>query len=264
MKTIIHLSDLHFGRNNREVLRAVYDAVMKIKPDILVVSGDLTQRAKVGEFKAAKEFLNKFKVKKIVIPGNHDVPLYNVLNRVLRPFARYKKYISKNLQPFYSDSEVAIIGVNTARPTRVTRGRINDDQAQLIKKYFQNSKKAVKIVVAHHPFDLPDKFSKRKIVLGAAETIKHLVEAEVDLILGGHMHVSHARSIADRYKVDGKAALVVQASTVSLRTRGEAPTFNVLKIRSKKISVIRYGYTDHKFEPDLIEDFTEKEGNWVK
>lgn len=264
MKTIIHLSDLHFGRNDEKVVKAIIKTVKQIKPDILIVSGDLTQRAKEKEFIAAKEFLNCFKMKRIVIPGNHDIPLYNPIKRLLKPFDDYKKYISKNLEPFYYDKEVSIIGLNTARRTKVTRGKISSDQAGLIKKYFQNAGNAARIVVAHHPFDLPDHFGHRKMVIGAKKTIQQLVDAEVDLILGGHMHISHVRSVADRYKVDGKAALVVQASTVSKRSRGEKPTFNVIKIKPKKISIARYICENGSFVKNLEEDFRLEETSWVK
>ncbi|GAC1412933.1 MAG: metallophosphoesterase [Candidatus Doudnabacteria bacterium] len=264
MKTIVHLSDLHFGRNDEKVIKAIIKSVKDIKPDLLIVSGDLTQRAKEKEFIAAKEFLACFKLKKIVIPGNHDIPLYNPVKRLLHPFRDYKKYISENLEPFYFDKEVTIIGLNTARRTKITRGKISSAQAGLIKKYFQNAGNAARIVVAHHPFDLPDKFGQRKMVIGAKKTIQKLIDAEVDLILGGHMHISHVRSIAERYNVDGKAALVVQASTVSKRSRGENPTFNVIKIKPKRITIIRYIFQNGKFEKSLEEDFHLQQTSWVK
>ncbi|MDB4939786.1 MAG: metallophosphoesterase [Candidatus Doudnabacteria bacterium] len=264
MRTIIHLSDLHFGRNEPSVIKAIIKTVKAVKPDVLIVSGDLTQRAKAEEFKQAKDFLNGFNIKKIVIPGNHDIPLFNPLKRLVNPFKNYKKYISKNLEPVYFDKELRIIGVNTARKTKITRGKISSEQAQLIKEYFADAGDAVRIVVAHHPFDLPEGFSSRKMVIGAKNVIKEIVDAKVDLILGGHMHISHTGSIADRYKVDGKAALVVQASTVSKRSRGEVPTFNVIKTDLKKITLTRYVFKQKEFKKDLEEVFQLEPAQWVK
>ncbi len=254
MKRIVHLSDLHFGRNNEKVVRAIAKTVKKIDPDILIVSGDLTQRAKISEFKQAKEFLNSFNCKKLVIPGNHDIPLYNLFARTFKPFHKYKQFIAKNLEPIYYDSEVAVIGANTARRGKISSGAINLDQVGLIKKFFEDHPKAAKILVAHHPFDLPDKFSSRKLVGGAKKVMQHLIDGGTDLILGGHMHISHARSVADRYKVDGKAAFVVQASTISERSRGEPPTFNVIEIKNKKVSLSRYIYSEQTFVRSLTEE----------
>ncbi len=264
MRIIVHLSDLHFGRNDENVVQSIIQSVKAIKPDILVVSGDLTQRAKASEFKSAREFLRALQFKKIVIPGNHDIPLYNPLARLIAPFANYKKYISKNLQPVYADNEISIVGLNTARRSKITRGKISSEQIDVLKKSFKKAGSAIRILVAHHPFDLPDRYGTRKMVVGAKKNMQNLVNADVDLILGGHMHISHARSIADRYKINGKAALVVQASTVSNRSRGEKPTFNVIQIKTKRISLLRYIYNGEIFVMDAEEVFSLIDKNWTK
>jgi 3',5'-cyclic AMP phosphodiesterase CpdA len=263
MRTVVHLSDLHFGRNDENVVKAIIKTVKKISPDVLIVSGDLTQRAKKEEFKKAKDFLNCFNIKKIVIPGNHDISLYNPVKRLLYPFHDYKKYISKNLEPIYCDKEVSIIGLNTARRNKITRGKITSEQAALISNFFKNAGKAVRIVVAHHPFDLPDTYSHRKMVIGAKKVIHDLVAAEVDLILGGHMHITHTRSIADRYQIAGKAGLVIQASTVSKRSRGEKPTFNLIKIKPKNISILKYVFENNEFQIAAEEVYRLEESSWV-
>src|ERR1700675_617851 len=128
MRTLAHLSEPHFGRIERATVRALIATVTEARPDIVVVSGDLTQRAKQREFQEASEFLDALPSPQIVVPGNHDVPLYNILARALKPLRNYQRYISNELEPFYCDDEIAIIGVNTARSLTLKNGRISHQQ----------------------------------------------------------------------------------------------------------------------------------------
>ena len=125
MRTIVHLSDLHFGRIDPALPPALLRAAVEAAPDLVVVSGDLTQRARVAEFKAAARFLETLPAPQLTVPGNHDVPLYNVLQRWLTPLDRYRRYITRDLAPFYQDAEIAVLGVNTARALTFKDGRIN-------------------------------------------------------------------------------------------------------------------------------------------
>jgi len=128
MRTIVHLSDLHFGRVDPRVLGAMAEEIADAAPDIVVVSGDMTQRAKTEEFVAARAFLDSLPVPWIGVPGNHDVPLYNVFKRAFLPFSRYRRHIAAVTEPFWSDDEIAICGVNTARSLTFKDGRINRQQ----------------------------------------------------------------------------------------------------------------------------------------
>ena len=99
MRTIIHLSDLHFGRVHRPALAPLAAAIERIKPDFIAISGDLTQRARPGQFREARAFLDALPAPYLVVPGNHDVPLYNVVQRVLKPLAKYRRIVSTDLEP---------------------------------------------------------------------------------------------------------------------------------------------------------------------
>src|SRR6187399_2421816 len=111
MRTIVHVSDLHFGRVNSALLDPLLDAIQRATPDLLAVSGDLTQRARTEEFLAARKFLDAIPTPRIVVPGNHDVPLYNVLSRFCRKLDHYREYITTDLSPFFADDEIAVAGV---------------------------------------------------------------------------------------------------------------------------------------------------------
>ena len=165
MRTIVHLSDLHFGRVDQQLLEPLRTLVASLAPDVLVVSGDLTQRAKTEEFIAARAFLDTLPGPQIVVPGNHDIPLYNVASRFLTPLRKYLRYVTLDLTPEYVDEEIAVLGLNTARSLTIKDGRVNQEQIALLRQRMGAVPKNVtRIVVTHHPFDLPQTFDKDDLV----------------------------------------------------------------------------------------------------
>src|SRR6476620_11455788 len=127
MRRIVHISDIHFGRVDYDVVERAVEKINELEPHLVVVSGDLTQRARSGQFVEAKAFLDRLPQPQIVVPGNHDVPMYNVFDRFVNPLEKFKKYITADLTPTYVDDEVAVVGINTARSLTIKGGRINED-----------------------------------------------------------------------------------------------------------------------------------------
>src|SRR4051812_27172878 len=165
MRTLVHISDLHFGRLDPRTVPPLREAIVASCPDILVVSGDLTQRARNKQFASARRFLDSLPVPRVVVPGNHDVLLYNLVARWLWPLAAYRRHIDDNVEPFYADGEIAVLGVNTARSFTFKNGRIN--QGQVLRGYarLDNCDSGlVRIVVTHHLFDLPGHDDKDEVV----------------------------------------------------------------------------------------------------
>ncbi|PWF55761.1 metallophosphoesterase family protein [Massilia glaciei] len=244
MRTIVHLSDLHFGRVDPALLAPLRDLVHRIGPDALVVSGDLTQRAKSAQFIEAKAWLDTLPGPQIIVPGNHDISLYNVFRRFVQPLKRYKRHVTDDLDPMYVDDEIAILGVNTARSLTFKDGRVNEEQIGDIRAKLSGLGKSItRIVVTHHPFDLPETFDDADLVDRAPMAMRAFADCGVDLLLAGHMHASHAGSTAERYEMGEYAALVVQAGTAtSTRGRGEVNSFNVLRVSHERIEVDRYGW----------------------
>jgi len=137
MRTIVHISDLHFGRHGNVVAEALHECIVKASPDLLVVSGDLTQRARHVEFTAARAFLDRMSpVPMVIVPGNHDVPLYDVVRRFVRPLGRFRRLISPIVEPFFAD-EIAVLGINTARSLAIKSGRISLEQMDKIRRTFE-------------------------------------------------------------------------------------------------------------------------------
>src|SRR6476469_10074318 len=136
MRTIVHVSDLHFGRVDAVLLDPLVATVSAARPDVVAVSGDLTQRARSNQFIEARAFLDRLPDPQIVVPGNHDVPLYDVLRRFAAPLRRFRRYITEDPAPFFRDDEIAVIGLNTARSLTFKGGRLNEDQVRVVQRSF--------------------------------------------------------------------------------------------------------------------------------
>src|SRR5450759_3359106 len=128
MRTLIHLSDLHFGRVDEAIIQPLIERINTIEPDLVVVSGDLTQRARTKQFKQARRFLDALPQPQIVVPGNHDIPLHDIFSRFMRPLQKYQRYVTNDLDPVYVDDEIAVLGINTARSLTFKDGRVNEEQ----------------------------------------------------------------------------------------------------------------------------------------
>ena len=244
MRTIVHLSDLHFGRIDGEIIQPLIETVTRLAPHLVVVSGDLTQRARTKEFQAARRFLDALPQPQIVVPGNHDVPLYDIYSRFLRPLKQYRRHISEVTEPNYVDAEIAVVGVNTARSLTFKDGRINIAQITDISHRLRAiDSHVVKIIVTHHPFDLPAEYDESKLVGRAPLAMKTLADCGADLLLAGHLHTSHTGNTDARYGIADYSALVVQAGTAtSTRGRGETNSFNVIRASTACITIERHGW----------------------
>jgi len=267
MRTIVHLSDLHFGRVNPSLLDPLLTVVKEVAPHLVAISGDLTQRARSYQFQQARSFLDALPKPQIVVPGNHDIPLHNLFARFLEPLTKYKRYITDDLQPLYEDEEVAIAGVNTARSLVFKGGRINETQVSRLRDKFCSLRNGlVKVVVTHHPFDLPEGHDERDLVGRAKMAMAGLAECGADLFLAGHLHISHTGH-TKRYNIKGHSALVVQAGTAtSTRERGEVNSFNVLRIAYPAITVEKFAWnaSTTSFAVSTVEQFKHTADGWIR
>lgn len=267
MRSIVHLSDIHFGRVNHQLLSPLVKVITELAPDLVAVSGDLTQRARAQQFKEARAFLDRLPNPQIVVPGNHDVPLHNVWMRFARPLKKYRRYITEDLRPFYYDKEIGVLGVNTARSLTIKGGRVNEAQVVWMRERFcALDPQVVRIVVTHHPFDLPKGHHERKLVGRARLAMEALASCGADVFLAGHLHVSHTTHSATRYKIKGHSALVVQAGTAtSVRSRGEENSFNVVRVDRPYIAIERFQWRDasNAFSHVSTERFRHTTDGWV-
>ncbi|MEJ7609151.1 MAG: metallophosphoesterase [Bryobacteraceae bacterium] len=235
-RSIVHLSDLHFNKVDDALIEPLIAAVEALSPDFVAVSGDFTQHAYPIEFERAAELLKRLPGKHILVPGNHDMAFYNVWRRASQRLKLYKQYISDNMFPYYADADIAILGLNTARVTHLRDGRIRSIQVDLLEKTMQSApKSAVRVLVTHHPFDLPSTYAASELI---GDRVFNRVVRCVDVMLAGHMHVSGAGPTASRYKVAGTSAVFVQAGTaLSTRARGEPNGFQLICVEPSSIRV---------------------------
>jgi 3',5'-cyclic AMP phosphodiesterase CpdA len=258
---------LHFGDIETGLIEPLTAAIKRIAPDLIAVSGDLTQRARSWQFAAARRFLDSLPAPQIVVPGNHDVPLYNLFAR-FRGVERYQRYISPDLEPFYADEEIAVLGLNTARSLTFKGGRINERQLATIRRRLCAMESTViKLVVTHHPFDLPDTYPASALVGRARMAMNRLVDCEIDMFLAGHFHLSLAAASAFRFQIGGRTTLLVQAGTAtSSRGRGEANSFNLLRIEGPDIAIERVRWDDGSgaFVSAGLDRFRLRETGWVR
>ncbi|MBQ0771568.1 MAG: metallophosphoesterase [Sphingomonadales bacterium] len=239
MARIAHLSDIHFGANDPNIVAATIDWLTEKRPDLVIISGDLTQRAREKQFQDAADYLGALRqngLPLLVIPGNHDVPLYDVFRRFASPLGRYKRYIARDLCPWVETDEVAVLGINTARSLTIKDGRINEQQMQLIRQRFNNvTPDKTRILVTHHPlFALP--IGRGNELSEAAgrhqDALQAINDAGIHISLAGHFHRTYAEA-ARKMVAEAGPTLVIQAGTAtSTRLRNQEPqSFNWLHVQ---------------------------------
>ncbi|MGK2910653.1 MAG: metallophosphoesterase family protein [Sphingobium sp.] len=239
MARIAHLSDIHFGANDARIVAATEAWLIEQQPDLIIISGDFTQRARVEQFREASAYINRLRAsgfKILSIPGNHDVPLYDVARRFAAPLRRYKRYISNDLCPWYEDDEVAVLGINTARSLTIKDGRINSEQLRIIHDRFAPvAENKTRILVTHHPlFALPigEGGELSEAVGRHRDAVKAVCEARVHIALAGHFHQTYAESARKMVESAGQSLIIQAGTATSTRLRNDEPqSFNWLHVR---------------------------------
>lgn len=268
MRLVAHLSDLHFGAAVPEIVAALADHVAALRPHVVAVSGDLTQRARRDQFRGARAFLERLPGVRIVVPGNHDVPLYNVAARFGRPLAAFRRYITAERYPHFHDVEIAVVGANTTRSFTIKDGGLRPrDVRRLTTLLTDAPADAVRVVVCHHPFDRPVTRGGRITLPRAdADAVNTLVAHGADVFLTGHLHLTYVGHTAVRYQIPGRSAIVVEAGTAtSHRGRGEVNSFNLLHVDDRRIVVERHDWDPgrSRFAAASAEEFLRSDAGWV-
>jgi 3',5'-cyclic AMP phosphodiesterase CpdA len=267
MTRIVHLSDLHFGAHDENLVEAVEQSIDALEPHLVVISGDFTQRARTEQFKDACRFLEELRDKGhevLGVPGNHDVPLYDVLRRFLSPLTRYRRFIDETLCPFIELPGVAVLGINTARSLTFKDGRINEEQVEFIRETFSRTDPdAVRVLVTHHPlFAIPIGEAVERAIGGHELALDAIEDAGVDLLLAGHAHHAATHHASDLVTRAG-GALVIQAGTAtSTRVRLQEQSFNTIDIDEQCVTVTVNAWKDDAFQPADAQRYEWQDGRW--
>ncbi len=257
MRVLVHISDLHFGRHDPVMVEALAQAIQGAAPDLVVVSGDLTQRARSREFAAAAAFLARLGRPTLAVPGNHDLPLRNPLRRLLAPFGRFRLHISADRQPRYADDEIAVLGLNTARALALSDGRLSATQVGQLQAAFAGAHAPLRVLVTHHPL-LECGAGPPRRVLDA------ITAADVRMLLAGHRHRAGCSGDGGGVAAQ-RSVLVVQAGTaVSTRIRGEANSFNHIEAEADHVRVAIEAWTGLRFETAALTAYRFAHGGWCR
>ena len=262
MTTIAHLSDLHFGREVPSVIHGLLDSLNLLQPDLVIISGDLTQRAKHSEYKNGVRFLQQLPYPYLIVPGNHDMSMYNLMERFFYPWSKWKHYISGDMFPTVQQKNITAMGINTARRTGWhldwSRGSINEKQIKKIQTFMTKQLgENLRLLVAHHPFWLPKKFERRHVIDRRDTALMSLQKAGVDIILSGHIHIAYSKIM------DG-VLISHTGTTFSNRLMANTPnSFNVIRGDREALSIELMGWSGKLFEKISQQRFTKNsEKGW--
>jgi 3',5'-cyclic AMP phosphodiesterase CpdA len=248
-------------------VEAVDWQVDQLKPDLVVISGDFTQRARTEQFRQACEFLEGLRERGhevLGVPGNHDVPLYDVLRRFLSPLARYRRFIDETLCPFIDLPGVAVLGINTARSLTFKDGRISEQQVEFIRETFaRTDPDAMRVIVTHHPLFALEVGGEVERAIGRQELALDAVEESgVDIVLAGHNHHASSQDASDLVTRVG-GVLVVQAGTAtSTRVREQEQSFNTIDIVDGSATITVHAWNGDEFKANDAQRYEREEGRW--
>jgi 3',5'-cyclic AMP phosphodiesterase CpdA len=266
VRTIAHLSDLHFGREDPRVVEAVLLDVAASQPHLVVVSGDLTQRARAREFQAARAFLDRLPAPVLAVPGNHDIPLFDLPRRFFRPLDRYRRLVTDDLLPLFHEEDLAVLGVNTARSNVWKNGRLSLAQIDGIRaRLGPLPARVLKVLVTHHPFMAAPGAPARGLVGRGLQALQVAEACGVDLLLAGHLHVGFSGDVRAHYLSIRRSILVAQAGTAtSLRVRGEPNTYNVITADGPALGLEVRGWDGARFAPVSSVRYVKRGEEWVR
>jgi len=252
MTRLLHLSDPHFGTEYEPAVQALLRLVDDIQPDLVLLSGDITQRARRSQFAAARRFVQALQRPVLAVPGNHDIPLFNVLARTMNPYGGYRRALGPVLEPVIDIPGLLAIGVNSTRPARHERGEVSVAQVERVARRLSQARAdCLRVVMLHHPVRAVVDSDRKNLLIGRGVAVRAWVEAGVDLILAGHIHLPYVLPVSgvedadseidvagltlweqgagvedapEMMRTQARQAWIVQAGTaVSRRVRGGAP-----------------------------------------
>jgi 3',5'-cyclic AMP phosphodiesterase CpdA len=232
---VVQISDPHFGTVRTPVAEALLRLVESEAPDLAILSGDITQRARAHEFDAARAFVDRLHVPaSLIIPGNHDVPLYNLPARMFAPYAGFQRVFGDDLEPAFENELLLVLTVKTTRRYRHIDGEVSDAQIERISARLRAaSPRQLRIIVTHQPVCVPRPQDRKDLLHGHRKAIRAWAAAGGDIVMGGHIHLPYVRPLHELHPGLPRPLWAVQAGTaLSWRIRYEA---------DNSVNVIHYG-----------------------
>jgi 3',5'-cyclic AMP phosphodiesterase CpdA len=260
MTRILHLSDPHFGAADAAVASSFLRRAADLEPDVSILSGDLTMRARWSELALARRFVERLPQPRLVIPGNHDIPALNQpFERFFAPFRRYRRVISEKLEPTFSAPRLHVVSVNSSKAFGFhadwSTGRLSREELRRLDGRLAGPPGTFRVLVLHHPLLAPEVHG-RAVVQPLDELLGLLRKHRVDLVLCGHFHQSHLATAGP--------SIVSQAATVcSTRLQGEPQGFHLIRMTGERVEIDRYVYGGGVFEVGSVFSFIRGGEGWV-
>jgi len=245
MTRVLHMSDPHFGTEQAPVVQALLKLIHISAPDVLLLGGDVTQRARRGQFSAAADFLRQAACPVLCIPGNHDIPLFNIVARLFYPYANYQRAMGRDLEPVFESETVLAIGVNSTRWRRHRDGEVSDEQIERVSQRLQRATaRQMRIVMVHHPVRAKVESDHENLLHGRQRAVPAWVDAGADFILGGHIHLPYWMPLAGSGPASRRGWMVQAGTALSHRVRGHVPnSVNIINRHTAGLCVVeRWDY----------------------
>lgn len=228
MSILLQISDTHFGTEQVAVLEALATLAHQHRPDLVVLSGDITQRARAAQFRAARSFVDRLGAPVLAVPGNHDIPLLDLWTRLRNPYGRYSTAFGKDLEPLHRSHDLLVAGVNTTRPGRHKHGEVSASQIDCVARIIERSKPTqLRVVVVHQPVAVTRAEDVTNLLRGHEAALQCWAEAGADVVMGGHIHLPFVIALQGL----ARPIWAVQAGTaISSRVREGVPnSVNLLR-----------------------------------
>lgn len=262
MTRLIHLTDLHFGLHRQSLVQPLHTAIVSNAPDLVVVSGDLTHRAHAGQFRQAMAFLRDLSVRVMVVPGNHDMPLFNLFARLLHPFGPYRAEVNRDLAPMLQVGRLRLFGINTADPFSRRGGVVRTDEIDRICRAMQDGPQDVtNILVCHHPMEEPPGFERGE-TRGARAAMDRLAASGLHMALSGHLHHWQA-GLGISESTTRKIFQMQTGTALCARARERDHGFTVMDVAADRVSVTPWIIAEAtQFDARPVARFTRHDRHW--
>lgn len=239
---IIHISDLHFGYHREDLITVFLQEMEIYQPDMIIISGDLTHRAKHHQYQQFSAFLKKLPGHICVVPGNHDIPLHNVWMRYLFPFKKYERYVSQNLNVAFNNDHMRLLGVNSTNPHRISSGILSLEILQIIKDYFKDSFDGINLLFFHHNFDYMAGWHKP--LENYQLLLNYLKDSQIDIVCTGHLHYANINFIQ---KNNEKSCILMHSGSLSCqRSKDGLNSYFELNMQEKRYGQIHWRVFENK------------------
>ena len=260
MTRIAHLTDLHLGFHRADLVEPLLERLNAARADLVVVTGDVTHRARADQYAQAARFLSRITAPLMVIPGNHDVPLYNLPVRFLSPWRGFRRAVGADLTPSRQIGPVRVLALNSVDPLAVQRGVIRDGEIRRLERSLDP--RAMNIIALHHPLEHLAQVDK-DLTRRAGQALARLERAGAQIVLSGHLHVWATGAMLDQTAHRG--VLQIQGGTALCgRLSDRQNEFAVLQIDGPLLTIERHiAPMGQPFGPPEHEWFSRESGIWV-